>query len=210
MNEALKKVTIYTDGSAEPNPGRGGYGVVVLVGNERKELSGGFRLTTNNRMEVLAAIFGLEALHEPCVVTVHSDSQYLVNAIEKGWARKWRAKGWWRNKEDRAINIDLWERLLLLCETHTVEFVWVRGHSGIRENERADGLSILSLDHDDLPPDEGYENRQPEEKITREGQPCLRCSTPVIKKASNHKWKRTETLKGFVLYCTSCHWGYRV
>jgi len=197
--EPLKKVTIYTDGAAEPNPGRGGYGVVILLRNQRRELSGGFRLTTNNRMEVLAAILGLEALDEPSDVTVHSDSQYLVDAIEKGWARRWRAKAWWRNKDHRAINIDLWERLLGLCETHTVKFVWVRGHSGIRENERADWLSIQSLEDDDLPPDEGYENRQPEEKITREGQPCIRCSTPVIRRTSQK-----------VLSCPTCHLRYRV
>ena len=153
----LPHVTVYTDGSAIGNPGPGGYGVVMLAGGRRKELSGGFRLTTNNRMEILAAIVALEALNQPCRVTLHSDSRYVVDAMAKGWARKWRANGWMRNKRERALNPDLWERLLDLAAGHDVEFRWVRGHAGVRDNERADRLAVGAAQGKGLPPDERYE-----------------------------------------------------
>lgn len=153
----VNEVTIYTDGGAEPNPGPGGYGVVLIYGPHRKELHGGFARTTNNRMEILAAIKGLEALKTPCKVRLHSDSQYLVNAMTQGWASRWQANGWKRNRHDKAVNPDLWERLLTLCETHEVQFVWVKGHAGHRENERCDVLAGQALQKGNLPPDEGYE-----------------------------------------------------
>ncbi|MFY9610631.1 MAG: ribonuclease HI [Blastocatellia bacterium] len=152
-----KKVTIYTDGACLGNPGPGGYGVVLLYGGHRKELSGGFRLTTNNRMELLAVIVGLRSLKERCSVKVYCDSQYVVNAIEKGWAARWRANGWRRNKKEKAINADLWEQLLDLCEKHEVEMVWVRGHSGVKENERCDVLSVAAASQPELAIDEAYE-----------------------------------------------------
>ncbi len=152
-----KKVTIYTDGACLGNPGPGGYGVALLFGGHRKELSGGFRLTTNNRMELLAVIVGLRSLNERCSVTVYSDSQYVVNAIEKGWAARWRANGWKRNKKEKAINADLWQQLLDLCDAHEVKMVWVRGHSGVKENERCDVLSVAAAKQKNLPVDEGYE-----------------------------------------------------
>jgi ribonuclease HI len=150
-------VEIFTDGACRRNPGPGGYGVVLLYESRRRELSGGFRLTTNNRMEILAAIAGLEALKEPCRVRLYSDSQYLVNAIEKGWAARWRAAGWKRNSREKAVNPDLWERLLELCRVHRVEFLWVRGHAGHPENERCDRLATAAADAPDLGVDEGYE-----------------------------------------------------
>ena len=152
-----KRVTIYTDGACLGNPGPGGYGVVLLYAGHRKELSGGFRLTTNNRMELLAVIVGLRSLKERCVATVYSDSQYVVNAIEKGWAARWRANGWKRNKKEKAINADLWQQLLELCEKHEVKVVWVRGHSGVKENERCDRLSVTAANEANLPIDEEYE-----------------------------------------------------
>lgn len=155
-----KKVIVYTDGACLGNPGPGGYGVVLLYGGHRKELSGGFKLTTNNRMELLAVIVGLRALKERCMATVYSDSQYVVNAIEEGWAVRWRANGWKRNKKEKAINADLWEQLLDLCEKHKVKMVWVRGHSGVEENERCDELSVVAAKRPDLPRDEGYEANQ--------------------------------------------------
>ncbi|CCO09122.1 ribonuclease HI [Desulforamulus hydrothermalis] len=150
---SLKEVIIYTDGACSGNPGPGGYGVVLLYKGHRKELSGGFRNTTNNRMEILAAIVGLEQLKERCSVTLYTDSQYLVNAIEQGWAKKWRANGWMRNKKEPALNADLWERLLKLLEYHQVKFVWVRGHAGNPENERCDRLAVEAARQPDLPPD---------------------------------------------------------
>ena len=155
---ALPSVVIYTDGGCKPNPGPGGFGVVLLYARQRAEITGGFRATTNNRMEILAAITGLERLRVPCQVTLHSDSQYLVNAITKGWAAKWRRKNWWLNREERAKNIDLWQRLLPLCERHQVKFSWVKGHAGNRENERCDQLCEAARSRPSLPADEGYEN----------------------------------------------------
>jgi len=153
----LKHVHIYTDGACLGNPGPGGYGVVLRDDSHRKELSGGFRATTNNRMELMAAIVGLGALLERCRVTLYTDSRYLAEALARGWARRWRAQGWWRNRNERARNPDLWEQLLALCERHEVEVVWVRGHAGHPENERCDQLALQAAQRPDLPPDMGYE-----------------------------------------------------
>ena len=154
--EEIKKVALYTDGACLGNPGPGGYGVVLLYNEHRKELSGGFRLTTNNRMEIMAAIVGLTTLKAACRVTLYTDSQYLVNAMTKGWVERWRANGWKRNKHDKALNPDLWEQLLRLCRSHQVEFVWVRGHDNNRENERCDELARTAAGQRNLPSDTGY------------------------------------------------------
>ncbi len=151
------QIQIWTDGGCKPNPGPGGYGVVLVHAKKRKEISGGFRKTTNNRMEIIAAIRALEILKRPCVVTLHSDSQYVVNAMSKGWALKWKQRNWWRTKDSRAANPDLWERLLALCETHQVSFQWLRGHAGHAENERCDVLSTQAREKSGLPADEGFE-----------------------------------------------------
>ena len=155
---AQKSVTIHTDGACLGNPGPGGYGAVLDYEGTRRELSGGFRLTPNNRMELLAVIMALEALKEPCRVTVYSDSQYVVDAVEKGWARRWKANGWKRNKKEAAINPDLWDRLLRLTDKHAVTFRWVRGHAGNVENERCDRLAVEAANGSDLPPDDIYES----------------------------------------------------
>jgi ribonuclease HI len=152
----LKRVIIYTDGGCIGNPGPGGYGVVLLFGEHRKELSGGFRLTTNNRMELMAAIVGLEALKTPCAVTLYSDSKYLVDAMELGWAERWRLNGWRRNKSEKALNPDLWQRLLKACKKHEVRFQWVKGHAGNLENERCDYLANTAAMQKNLPEDENY------------------------------------------------------
>ncbi len=149
----MKKITMYTDGACSGNPGPGGYGVILRFNDSVKELSGGFRSTTNNRMEIMGAIKGLESLKEPCDVTIVTDSQYLVNAVEKGWARKWKANGWMRNNKDKALNPDLWEKLLQLLSKHTVRFQWVRGHNGHAENERCDELAVEAAAGGDLPED---------------------------------------------------------
>jgi ribonuclease HI len=153
----LKRVTIYTDGACIGNPGPGGYGVVLLYGNHRKELSGGFRLTTNNRMELTAVIVGLQALKTRCTVTLYSDSEYVVTSMQAGLPQRWRARGWRRGKRGKALNSDLWERLLFLCSEHSVTFEWVRGHSGNPENERCDQLSQDAARQAGLPADTGYE-----------------------------------------------------
>ena len=139
----MKKVTIYTDGACRGNPGPGGYGVILEYGAARRELSGGEAVTTNNRMELMAAIEGLSALKEACEVTLYSDSKYLVDAINEGWARSWQRTSW---KNGKAKNPDLWERLLSLLDVHRVSFCWVRGHDGHPENERCDVLATTAAD----------------------------------------------------------------
>jgi len=150
------RVLIYTDGACTGNPGPGGYAALIVRDGETQEISGGFARTTNNRMEILAAISGLETLERPSKVTVYSDSQYVVNAISKGWAKRWQANNWMRNPKEAAVNPDLWTRLLALCAKHEVEFSWVRGHAGHPENERCDFLSTRAARGQGLPVDSGY------------------------------------------------------
>ena len=163
MSEApdpqLRRVTAYSDGSSIGNPGPGGYGVVLKYAKHRKELSNGFRLTTNNRMELMGAIVALESLTEPCRITLHSDSKYVIDGIRRGWAKKWKAAGWMRNQNEPAINVDLWEKMLELCEKHVVGFRWVKGHSGVVENERCDELALAAAKGGSLSIDHGYEQR---------------------------------------------------
>ena len=137
----MRKVTIYTDGACSGNPGPGGYGTVMIHGEHRREISGGEAETTNNRMEMMAVIIGLEALKQPCQVDLYSDSRYVVDAIEKGWVVRWKQNNWMRNKKEAALNVDLWERMLSLLGTHNVTFHWVKGHAGHPENERCDELA---------------------------------------------------------------------
>ncbi len=153
----MKRVTIHTDGACSGNPGPGGYGTVLEYGSVRSELSGGFRKTTNNRMELLAVVEGLAALNEPCAVTVFSDSKYIVDAINKGWARRWKVNGWKRNRKEKALNPDLWACLLDLISEHNVDVRWVRGHAGNPGNERADALAVAASKGENLAIDEGYE-----------------------------------------------------
>lgn len=152
----MKTLEIYTDGACSGNPGQGGYGAVLLYNGTRKELSEGFELTTNNRMEALAVIRALEALKEPCMVNLYSDSKYVVDAIEKGWVKKWKANGWKRNSKEMASNIDLWENMLSLLEKHKVKFIWVKGHADNIENERCDELARMAITRGNLEKDWGY------------------------------------------------------
>jgi ribonuclease HI len=138
----MKEVEIYTDGACSGNPGPGGYGVILKSGNHTRELSAGYRNTTNNRMELRAVIAGLNALKEKCRVKIFSDSKYIVDAVRNGWAKRWRANNWYRNKKDKALNPDLWDELLNLIGKHQVEFFWIRGHAGHPENERCDELAV--------------------------------------------------------------------
>jgi len=140
----MKIVALYTDGACSGNPGPGGWGCILRLGEAEKEFSGGEAQTTNNRMELTAVIKGLEALKEPCIVELYSDSKYVIDAIEKGWAKKWKAQGWMRTKKDPALNPDLWERLLELCGTHTIRPHWVKGHSDNELNNRCDALAVTA------------------------------------------------------------------
>ena len=145
MNDK-KFVEIFTDGACSGNPGPGGYGVILRYNGHIKELSGGDSATTNNRMELTAIIRALDALKEPCKVTLTTDSQYVVNSVEKKWLYNWEKKNWIRTKNDPVPNTDLWKRLIPLLEKHEVKFVWVRGHNGHPENERCDELAVIERD----------------------------------------------------------------
>jgi len=150
------RVTIYTDGAARGNPnGPGGYGTILSYTDTKgviheREKSAGYKKTTNNRMELMAVIIGLESLTKPCEVTVYSDSQYVVNAFEKKWIDGWIKKGWKRGKNEEVKNVDLWKRLLEAMKPHKVKFVWVKGHAGHPENERCDRLATTAADGDNL------------------------------------------------------------
>ena len=152
----MKKVELYTDGACSGNPGKGGYGTVLRYNGREKELSKGFRLTTNNRMELLGAIAGLEALNEPCEVDLCSDSKYLVDAVTKGWVYGWQKKGWKKSDGKPALNVDLWKRLLELMKVHQVSFTWIKGHAGHPDNERCDKLAVAAYSGDELYEDENY------------------------------------------------------
>lgn len=138
----MKTITLYTDGACSGNPGPGGWGAILAWEGHEKELSGGERSTTNNRMELTAVIRGLEALKEPCVVELYSDSKYVIDALEKGWARSWQKRGWVKSDKKPALNPDLWERLLELTEVHTVRCHWVKGHAENPRNNRCDELAV--------------------------------------------------------------------
>jgi ribonuclease HI len=212
-------VVIYTDGGCTGNPGPGGYGAIVIAAPSRKQLSGGFRLTTNNRMEITAAIAGLEHLRRPSRVTLYSDSRYLVDAMSKGWARRWKTNGWRRGTGEPALNPDLWERLLALCDLHQVRFQWVRGHAGHPENELCDRLAVAAAGRPGLPADVEYEKARktapaikepraagqreapaapagpnlagasPAGRITRAGQACRKCGIPVERRTPRRRPK---------------------
>lgn len=154
----MKHVIIHTDGSCLGNPGPGGWAAVLeLAGSmARREISGGFRRTTNNRMEIMAVIAALEALNQPCSVDLHTDSQYVRNAVEKGWLASWRAKNWRKADKKAVLNADLWQRLVPLLERHEVRLHWLRGHAGHPENERCDELARTCAGAADLPPDMGF------------------------------------------------------
>lgn len=141
MNSIKKHVELFTDGACSGNPGKGGWGAILRYGKTQKELSGGEDITTNNRMELTAAIEGLKALKEPCFVTLVTDSKYLSDGLLKGWAASWRKNGWKKADKKPALNSDLWEELLNLSEIHNLDIVWVKGHAGHPENERCDELA---------------------------------------------------------------------
>lgn len=137
----MRHVDIYTDGACRGNPGAGGWGAILVYNGIEKELSGGEASTTNNRMELSAAIAALSALKEPCDVTLTSDSKYMIDGITKGWAKSWKSKGWRKADKSPALNPDLWDELLNLIDKHNVTFIWVRGHAGHPYNERCDKLA---------------------------------------------------------------------
>ena len=151
-----RKLDIYTDGACSGNPGKGGYGAVLIYNGKRREISAGYELTTNNRMELLSVIESLSMLKEPCDVDLYSDSKYVVDAVSKGWMKKWEKNGWMRTKTEKALNSDLWIRLSELLKKHNVNFIWVKGHADNVENERCDELARNAITCQKLFKDEGY------------------------------------------------------
>lgn len=154
------RIIIYSDGGSINNPGPGGYGVVIIDGGKRQELSGGFRMTTNNRMELTGAIEGLRLFDKTSRILLRTDSQYVVKGIMEGWAEKWRKNGWMRTRNEPAENYDLWKTLLELTGKHDVIFEWLKGHAGHDENERCDELARAASAKKGLPPDTNYEEKQ--------------------------------------------------
>ena len=142
----MKEVSLYTDGACRGNPGHGGWGAILVYGEVEKELSGGELVTTNNRMELMAAIAGMEALKEPCEITLTSDSKYLVDAINQGWLESWKKRGWKKADKSPVLNVELWQKIDELLSVHKVEFVWVHGHTGHPYNERCDALATTFAD----------------------------------------------------------------
>ena len=140
----MKSIEIFTDGACKGNPGPGGWCAILRYNGVEKMISGGEKDTTNNRLELTAAIEGLSALKEPCVVTHYSDSKYLVDGMTKGWAKGWKAKGWRKSDGKPALNVELWEKLLELDEFHTIEYEWIKGHAGHEFNERCDALAVAA------------------------------------------------------------------
>ena len=142
----LPTVNIYTDGACSGNPGPGGYGAVLISGDKRKEIYGGYRLTTNNRMEMTAVIMALKAIKRDCKVILHSDSKYIVDSVTKGWVFGWQKKGWMRTPQEKALNVDLWKEMLPLLKQYNVTLKWVKGHANNPGNEAADRLSVKGSD----------------------------------------------------------------
>ncbi len=138
----MKNIEIYTDGACSGNPGKGGWAAVLVYKNNEKEISGGEKETTNNRMELTAVIMALKALKEPCKVKLTTDSKYVCDAINKGWVYSWKSRSWKKADKKPALNVDLWEQLLEQLDIHKVEFIWVKGHNGHKYNERCDRLAV--------------------------------------------------------------------
>lgn len=233
----LPQVELFSDGWANPNPGPGGYGIILSCQWVKKEFLQGFTCTTNNRMELLWVITWLSKLTKKSYVHVYTDSQYTINGIQKWWAQKWKDNNWLRTKTQKAINYDLWEQLLTLVNQHEVEFTWVKWHNGHIENERCDELATQAMQKDHLLIDEFYmseyfkeeeklqqtkisENTEkiikvlwkwdPSLKVEKENDPCKKCLTPVIKKIPKHT-KKTLLKKFYYKYyftCPNCKTNY--
>jgi ribonuclease HI len=223
----IPEINLFSDGGAEPNPGKGGFGVVMEYKGKKKEFCQGYELTTNNRMELMGVIFGLERLKTKSIVNVYTDSRYVIDGIEKGWAEKWKSKNWHRKGSEKAVNYDLWGKLLtLISAQEKVKFNWVKGHAGHTENERCDQLANFALNGSDLLIDAEYlashlnkeekiENKQSNSskpKVNADGDPCRKCGTSVVQKSSkNKKIKPGQThYYEYVLYCPGCRTMYLV
>jgi ribonuclease HI len=224
----IPDISLYSDGGAEPNPGIGGFGVILSYKGKEKEFYQGYKLTTNNRMELMGVIYGLEQLKTKSNVQVFTDSQYVVNGINKGWAEKWKQNNWIRKKSGKALNSDLWDRLLTLTSEHNCVFNWVKGHAGHIQNERCDVLANQGIYSADLLDDHGYEPPVENEEspafvterqhsntkttVEKEGDRCRKCDAQVIKRTPKKKTLRPNQTYYFeyYLFCPSCQTMYMV
>jgi ribonuclease HI len=212
--DEIPEIILYSDGGAEPNPGKGGFGVIMSYKGFIREFSQGYELTTNNRMELMGVIYGLERLKTKSVVNVFTDSRYVIDGIEKGWAERWKSKNWYRTRTEKAINYDLWDRLLaLISEQQKVSFNWVKGHAGHFENERCDELAFAALSGNNLLVDHGYQPNQlqsEKNKVSEEGDSCRKCGNSVVKKPTKKKAvKPGQTYYyEYFLLCPSCKTMY--
>lgn len=223
----IPEINLYSDGGAEPNPGKGGFGVIMSYKGVKKEFSQGYELTTNNRMELMGVIHGLERLKTKSSVNVFTDSRYVIDGIEKGWAEKWKSKNWYRTRSEKAINYDLWDRLLTLISIHQkVKFNWIKGHAGHIENERCDALALEALSGLNLQVDSGYRPKSPSDemfeggvqtsvakvKVTMEGDVCTKCGTNVVKKPTKKKVATPgqNYYYEYILLCPSCKTMYLI
>jgi len=215
MTKLLPKIELYTDGGADPNPGVGGLGVVLKYKEHRKEIFRGYELTTNNRMEILAVIVGLEELKKKSKVEVYSDSKYVVDSVNLEWIFKWKNNNWFKHK-GKAENIDLWERLIILLDKHNVKFNWVKGHNGHLENERCDELATLGTKLPNKLVDKEYlkrlERGEDYGKVKMEGDVCKKCGTSVIKRIPKKRKikKKNKYYYKFYLVCPNCENIYMV
>lgn len=233
----IPKVELYSDGWANPNPGPGGYGIILRCQWVQKEFMQGYTLTTNNRMELTGVITGLSKLTKKSKVDIYTDSQYTINWIQKGWAKKWKENNWMRTKSEKAVNSDLWEKLLNVVEKHEVTFHWVKGHNWHEQNERCDELATLAMGQANLIEDSGFDpskkdleklNNQtkipentekiikvlgkwdPSLKVEKDWDPCKKCLTPVEKRVPKHN-KKTLQKKFYYKYyftCPNCKTNY--
>lgn len=221
----LPEVNIYSDGGANPNPGPGGYGVIMEYKGIKKNFSAGYKRTTNNRMELMGAITGFSKLKTRSKVTLNTDSQYTINGLEKGWAKKWRDNNWMRTSSQKATNHDLWEILLELSEKHEVSFNWIKGHNGHVENEFCDEMATLAMQGKDLLVDEGFRESAEKPKTKKApskgqtsllgefeaaGVDCKKCGHPLVVKKPKHTKKTLEKAYFYAYYhhCTSCKTNY--
>lgn len=223
----IPEIYLYSDGGAEPNPGKGGFGVIMSYKGTKREFSQGYELTTNNRMELMGVIYGLERLKTKSIVNVFTDSRYVIDGIEKGWAERWRSNNWYRTKTEKAVNYDLWDRLLIvISKQEKVAFNWVKGHAGHLENEKCDELALEALSGNNLLVDTGYGPSQLESeakgaeetlqrdfkggKVSVEGDPCRKCGTSVIKQAPKKKVPKPGQTYYYEYYllCPGCRTMY--
>ncbi len=223
----IPEIDLYSDGGAEPNPGKGGFGVIMSYKGTKREFSQGYQLTTNNRVELMGVIYGLERLKTKSIVNVFTDSRHVIDGIGKGWAERWRANNWYRTKTEKAVNSDLWDRLLtLISNQEKVIFNWVKGHAGHVENERCDELALAALSGSNLLIDTGYLPSQLESdakgaeeslqkdfrgvKVNVEGDSCRKCGTSVIKQTPKKKVpKPGQTYYyEYYLFCPGCKTMY--